>query len=504
MDTAVGETCLEENMDNRISNYNNSIVDADVVGRGRAANGGDSHAPTTRILILGGGFGGVYTARHLEKLCRRRPDVEIVLISKDNFLLMTPLLFEVCSGSLDLRHSTLPIRAYLRTTRFGEATVQGIDLGRRVVRVATHGQGGELAYDHLVLALGAMTNREMIRGSEHAFTFKTVADALLLRNHIIERFERADEEPDPWRKRGLLTFVIIGGGLVGVELFGELTAFVDEITPLYRHVSRDEVRFLLLQGGDRIMPEIDTELADYGARVLGGRRGAEIRTHAAVRAIEPGKVHLPGETIEAETIVLAAGIVPNPVVAGLPVEKDKRGHIVVDGTMRCKSHPEVWALGDCAMVPAPDGKPYPNLAQHALREARVLARNIHGVLDGRPPRPFVYHTLGMMGSLGHSRAFGLLLKVRVHGVVAWFVRRMYYLLQMPGWSRRLRIMTDWTFALLFRPDIVKISLDSETEWLLREAASGAIPEDRRTAGSSGSGEASLAGVTDARSAGEDG
>jgi NADH:ubiquinone reductase (H+-translocating) len=306
----------------------------------------------------------------------------------------------------------------------------------------------------------------MIPGSENAFTFKTLADAFLLRNHMIECFERADVEPDPERKRRLLTFVVIGGGLVGVELFGELTAFVDEITPLYRRVSRDLVRFILLQAGDRIMPEIDTKLADYGARVLIGRRGADVRTHTAVRAIEPGKVHLPDETIEAETIVLAAGIVPNPVVAGLPVEKDKRGHIVVDGTMRFKSHPEVWAVGDCALIPAPNGKPYPNLAQHALREAKVLARNIHGVLEGLPPRPFVYQTMGMMGSLGHSRAFGQLLNLRVHGVLAWFVRRTYYLLQMPGWSRRLRIMIDWTFAFLFRPDIVKISLDSETVSLL--------------------------------------
>jgi NADH dehydrogenase len=243
------------------------------------------------------------------------------------------------------------------------------------------------------------------------------------------------------------------------------------------------------------MPEIDTKLADYGAGVLGRRRGAEIRTHAAVRAIEPGKVHLPEETIEAETIVLAAGIVPNPVVASLPVEKDKRGHIVVDGTMRCQSHPEVWALGDCAVIPAPDGTPYPNLAQHALREAKVLARNIHGVLNGRPPRPFVYHTLGMMGSLGHSRAFGQLLKVRVHGILAWLVRRTYYLLQMPGWTRRLRIMIDWTFALLFRPDIVKISLDSETAALLREAAAGAVSENGRTEARYRPGEPPVAGVT---------
>ena len=447
------------------------------VGREPGTTGGDSHVPKTRILILGGGFGGVTTARHLERLCKRRPDVEIVLVSRDNFVLMTPLLFEVCSGALDARHCSLPVRAYLRTTRFVEAAVRGIDLDRRVVQVSGGGETDELAYDQLVIALGGMTNRRMIPGSEHAFTFKTLADALLLRNHIIERFERADVEPDPDRKRRQLTFVIIGGGLVGVELFGELTAFADGIAPLYKHVNRDEVRFILLQGGDRLMPEIDPKLAAYGTGVLRRRRGADIRTGTRVQAIEPGKVHLPGETIEAETIVLAAGIVPNPVVAALPVERDRRGRIVVDGAMRCPSHPEGWALGDCAAVPAPDGQPYPSLAQHALREAKVLARNMAGVLDGRAPRPFVYSTLGMMGSLGHGKAFGQLLGVRVRGVLAWFVRRTYYLLQMPGWRRRVRIMIDWFFALLFRPDIVKISLDSEDVERRREAAAaGAVAE----------------------------
>ena len=491
---------------------------------------------TKRIVILGGGFGGVATARHLERLCKRRHDVEIVLVSRDNFTLMTPLLFEVCSGTLDARHCSLPIRAFLRTTRFVEAAVHGIDLERRVVQLAApsppipvprgergeetsplpsgdrgeetsplpsgdrgrgEGKRGELAYDQLVIALGGMTNRRMIPGSENAFTFKTVADAFLLRNHIIERFERADVEPDLACRCRQLTVAVIGGGLVGVELFGELTAFADGIAPWYKHVNRDEVRFILLQGGDRLMPEIDPKLAAYGTAVLRGRRGADIRIGAKVQAIEPGKVHLAlspspptplppgdrgadiplspagargrseGETMEAETIVLAAGIVPNPVVAGLPVDKDKRGHIVVDGTMRCPSHPEVWALGDCASIPAPDGKPYPNLAQHALREAKVLARNVFGVLNGHPPQPFIYHTLGMMGSLGHGKAFGLLLKMRIRGIPAWFVRRTYYLLQMPGWGRRLRIMIDWTFALLFRPDVVKISLDSEEVERLR-------------------------------------
>jgi NADH dehydrogenase len=340
-------------------------------------------------------------------------------------------------------------------------------------------ENAELAYDQLVLALGAMTNREMIPGSEHAFTFKTLADALLLRNHVIERLERADAEMDAERKRRQLTFVIVGAGLVGVELFGELTAFVHEILPLYKHISPDQVRFILFQGTNRIMPEIDSKLADYGTRVLLKRRGAEIRSNTHVRAIEPGKILVGDETIAAETIVLAAGIVPNPIVAALTVEKDKRGHIMVDGTMRCPSHPEVWALGDCAFIPSPDGKPYPSLAQHALREAKVLARNIFAVLNGRPPEPFVFDTLGMMGSLGHGKGFAQLLKLRVRGFLAWFVRRMYYLLQMPGWGRRLHIMIDWTFALLFRPDVVKISMDSEAALALREATDDAVTVNTR-------------------------
>jgi NADH dehydrogenase len=428
-----------------------------------------------RIVILGGGFGGIATARYLERLYKHRPDIEVVIVSRNNFVLMTPLLFEVCSGTLDARHCSLPIRAFLRRAQFAEAMAEGIDLERRVVHLAAAGESVELAYDQLVLALGARTNREMIPGSEHAFTFKTLADALLLRNHIIERFERADVELDPERKRRMLTFVVIGGGLVGVELYGEMTAFVDGIVRDYRHVNRGEVRFVLLQGGNRLMPEIDPKLAAYGTRLLSKRRGAEIRTNIHARAIEPGKVHLPeDETIEAETIILAAGILPNPVVAGLPVEKDRHGHIVVDVTMRCPSHPEVWALGDCASIPGPDGKPYPNLAQHALREAKVLARNIVGALDGQQPRPFLYHTLGMMGSLGHSKAFGQLLGLRVYGFLAWFVRRTYYLMQMPGWSRRSRIMIDWTFGLLFRPDVVKVNLDSEVAELLNEAAADAV------------------------------
>jgi NADH:ubiquinone reductase (H+-translocating) len=423
-----------------------------------------------RIVILGGGFAGLATARRLERLLRRRRDIEIALVSRDNFVVMTPLLFEVFSGTLDLRSSSLPVRAFLRSTRFIEASVESIDFEARKVRLLSPGETSELEYDQLVMALGSKTNRNMIPGAEHAFAFKTVADALLLRNHIIERFERADVESDAHRKAQLLTFVIIGGGLVGVELLGELTTFVDGIAPYYQQVDRGDVRFVLLQGEDRIMPEVDPRLAAYANNALASRRGVELRMNAHVHGIEPRTVHLAGETIAADTIVLAAGVVPSPMLAGLSIEKDNRGRILVAPTMRSRSHREVWALGDCAAVPGPDGKAYPSLAQHALREGKALADNIFRVLTDRAPQPLIYHTLGMMGSLGRTTGFGQFLKVRIHGFPAWFVRRMYYLLQMPGWRRRLRIMIDWTFALLFRPDITKVGLDGETAFVLREAA----------------------------------
>ena len=273
-------------------------------------------ARTKRIVILGGGFAGVATARHLEKQLRRRRDIEIVLVSRDNFVVMTPLLFEVFSGTLDLRDCTVPVRAFLRRTSFVEATVTGVDLNRRFVRLNVGTRSGEMDYDHLVLAMGSKTNRNMIPGAEHAFTFKSLADALILRNHVIERFERADVETNQQRKAQLLTFVVIGGGLVGVELLGELTAFVDGIAPMYENVNRDAVRFVLLQGGERLMPEIDPSLADYGTRVLASRHGVDLRTSTPVRAIEPGKVHLADETISADTIVLAAGNIPEPALTG--------------------------------------------------------------------------------------------------------------------------------------------------------------------------------------------
>jgi NADH dehydrogenase len=362
-----------------------------------------------------------------------------------------------------LRHCAQPIRAALRRARFIEAAVESVDVERQLVRAVAPESGAyELPYDHLVVALGASTNDALIPGSTNALTFKTMADALVLRNHLIERFERADAAADAGQRRGCLTVVVIGGGLVGVELVGELTAFVDEVVRFYPRIRRDEVRFRLFEAGPRILPEIDAELAAAATRVL-ERRGVGIHVSTAVRSIEPGRVRLAADAIEAGTVVLTAGIVPSAVASSMPVARDQRGRIAVDATMRSRSHPQVWALGDCAAIPGPDGRPYPALAQHAIREARHLAENIAATIDGGVPSAFLFRSLGTMASLGHTRAVARVFGVRLTGFFAWWLRRTYYLFQMPRWDRRLRIVLDWTIALCFRPDITRVELRVERE-----------------------------------------
>ena len=418
-------------------------------------------AQPTRILVLGGGFGGVATVRRLERLCRGRVPVDITLVSRNNFFVLTPLLFEACSGRLELRHCAQPIRPALKRARFLEARVEGVDVERRQVRaVAGDGTVYDLPYDHVVVALGADTNEALIPGSATSLTFKTMSDALLLRNHLIEQLERADATADAANRRRCLTVIIIGGGLVGMELLGELTAFADDVLRYYPRISRNELRFHLFEAGPRTLPEIDHKLAQVASRVL-IKRGADIRVSAPVRSIEPGRVHLPDQTFEAATIVVATGIVPSAATSAIPVEHDERGRIVVDAEMRSRSHPQVWALGDCAAIPDPQGRPYPALAQHAIREARRLAENVAAVLQGKNPKPFVFRSLGTMASLGHSRAVAQVFGMRLKGFPAWWLRRTYYLMQMPRWDRRFRIVLDWTVALFFRPDITKVDITSE-------------------------------------------
>ena len=418
-----------------------------------------------RIVVLGAGFGGVTTVRRLERVLRRRSDVEITLVSRENFFVLTPLLFEACSGRLELRHCAQPVRAAIRRARFIEATVESVDVERQAVRaVAPDAVTYTLPYDHLVVALGASTNDGLIPGSSEALTFKTMADALVLRNQLIECFERADAAADAAQRRRYLTFIVIGGGLVGTELVGELTAFADDVLRFYPRIRRDEVCFRLFEAGPRILREIDATLGAIAARVL-ERRGVGLHTSTSVRSIEHGRVQLEHESIDAATIVLTAGIVPSPAASAIPVARDHRGRILVDATMRSQSHSHVWALGDCAAIPGPDGQLYPALAQHAIREARRLADNIRAVIDGHDPSAFTFRSLGTMASLGHTRAVARVFGVRLTGFPAWWLRRTYYLFQMPRWDRRLRIVLDWTVALFFRPDITRVDLRVEREQL---------------------------------------
>jgi NADH:ubiquinone reductase (H+-translocating) len=432
-------------------------------------------APRSRIVVLGAGVGGLAAARHFDRHFSRQSGVETTLVSRDNFFLLSPLLFEACFGVLELRHCAQPIRPCLRNVRFIEGTVEHVDVARRVVGVMPpEGAVQELPYDHLVIALGAMTNFDLIPGSEYARTFKTVADALILRNHVIECLERADVETDAHRRRQLLTFVIIGGGLVGVELLGELTAFIHDQLRYYPRIRHEELSFHIFEAGNRLLPESTPFVAAYAEKIL-KRRGAELHVATRVGKIEAGVVRWQDRFVEADTIVLAAGIVPSEVAAAVAVERDRRGRIVTDATMRSVSDPNVWAIGDCAAIPGPDGKPYPALAQHAVREARAVAKNIRSVLDRRTPKPFVYRTLGTMAAFGHTRAAADVRGLKLTGFFAWWMRRTYYLFQMPRWDTRLRIALDWTVSLFFRPDLTKVDLAPEREQERRNCPAGGLP-----------------------------
>jgi NADH dehydrogenase len=423
----------------------------------------ETPASPVRILILGGGFGGVYTARGLQDIWRDDPAVQVTLVNRNNFFLMTPLLFEAGSGILEPRHAVNAIRPLFETVRFMEADVSEIDLDRRVVTVnLPRGQSEALGYDHLVLALGGIPNTHLIAGSEHALTFKTLADAIFLRNHIIQLFEAADVEEDPARKAALLTFVLVGGGLVNVELCGELTSFLDTLQKRYPRINYEEMRIEIIEGEDSIAREFDEDLREYITEILTGR-GVHIRLNMRVKKIEPGCIHLPdGTSIATETIVLGTGVVPSPIVAALPLDKDKKGRAIADATLQCKNRKELWALGDCAQVPDPTGKPYPELAQHALRQARLLASNITASIRGLPLEPFTYKQKGTLAALGHFKGAAKMGSFKIRGFLAWWIWRTYYLMQMFGFSRKVRIILDWTLGLLFKNDIVQLDLYGES------------------------------------------
>jgi NADH dehydrogenase len=414
-----------------------------------------------KIVILGAGVGGTYTAVELERLAKRRADLDVTLVSRDNFYTMTPLLFEAASGSVEVRHVVSPIRAMLRTTRFVRADVTQVDFAGRVVRARdSAGVVHELPYDQLVVALGGAPRYDLVPGAPNALAFKTIEDAIALRTHVLDAFERAMLERDPARRAEILRIVVVGGGLVGVELAGELSHFVASLRKTYASIAAHEVSVHVIEAAPRLVPELDPVLAAYIERTY-ARRGIRMHTGTTVERIAPDAVTLAGgETLAAGTIVYAAGLAPNPLVATFPLDRDRRGRIATDETLRSTSHADVWALGDNAAIPVPGqpGQTYPPLAQHAHREAKTLARNLVRVLDGKAPRPFVYESKGTAALLGSYRAVAKIGGVRVRGFVAWWLWRTLYLFRVPGWERRLRVIADWTVGLLFPADSAQVRL----------------------------------------------
>ncbi len=420
-----------------------------------------------RVLVVGGGFAGVETARHLERLTRRREDVEIWIVSRENFTLFTPLLPEVCSGQLEARHCVTALRAQLRRPSSWAVTgdVTGIDLDAKQVTV-TGGDGDphRLSYDTLVMALGGETATFGIKGiTDYAVGMKTLADAFALRNRIIEMLERADLEEDPEERRAQLTFVVGGAGFSGVETAGEIEDFVRRVRRrFYQKIRPDEIALHIIELKDRVLPEQEPAMGDYADRKL-RQRGFQLHLGTALSEVrEDGVVLGDGTQIRSRTVVWTGGVQPSPVVRESGIEVDRAGRAVVAPTM-ATSREGVWAIGDCARIPNPDrdGEFHAPTAQNAVREAKRLARNIVAAIDGRTDRvePFRYDVIGTLASIGHHTGVGKVFGVPVRGWLAWFMWRGYYWSRVPGIGGKARVGLDWFLNALFGSDPVQLKVE---------------------------------------------
>ena len=426
-------------------------------------------AEKTRIVILGGGFAGMRTAECLERQFRSNRNVELMLVSDSNALLFTPMLAEVAGSSLEPTHISTPLRSSLHRTEFIRGHVSHIDLQNRRIILASDATAPnssparEVPYDHLVCALGAVSNYlGMANLQKYSFNFKSLLDAIRIRNHLIEMFERADREPDLGRRRALLTFVVAGGGFAGAELAGALNDYTHGILADYPKLQRDDLSVVLVHARNRILPELSESLARYAQERMEAR-GVVFRLNTRLVDAGPGVVTLGDGELRAETLVWTAGTAPNPLVQALPLEKDKRQAVVVDRTLAVPGKPGLWALGDCAaVIDAKTQKPCPPTAQFALREAQVLAKNIRARIEGRPLSNFHFDSLGALCVVGHQTAcaeltvpFARSKSVRFSGLLAWAMWRGIYLSKLPGLERKIRVAMDWVVELFFPRDIVQ-------------------------------------------------
>jgi NADH:ubiquinone reductase (H+-translocating) len=395
-------------------------------------------------LIAGGGFAGAYVARYLgTRGC--------TIVSPENFMLFTPMLPEAASGSLEPRHIVVPLRMMCPHAELLLGRLTALDANRRTVTI----DGAfDVSYERLVLALGSISRSLPIPGlADYGLGFKDLADAIHLRNHVLQRLEAAAMSAD--RAERELSFVFVGAGYAGVEALAELSDLVRDALRHYPELENRAQRWVLVDAAPKILPEIPTRLGDYAARQL-EKRGIEIHVGTTLESVDAEAALLSdGTRIPTATLVWTAGVRANPLLAQLGLPLDERHRIKVDETLRVEGHESIWALGDCAGVPnlATPGEPDPPTSQHALRQARRLAKNLTG-----EPQPYRYRSLGQVATLGRYKGIADVLGLRLTGFLGWFVTRTYHLYQLPLLSRKLRVVTDWTVSLLFRRDIAELGM----------------------------------------------
>jgi len=412
----------------------------------------------TRILVLGGGFGGLYAALYLDRTFAADPNVEVTLVSRENYTLFTPMLHEVAAGELEMSDIVNPIRKMLRRAVFFQAEVHSIDLVARRVNVRhgvlSHRQ--ELAVDHLVLALGSETNFFNLPGlAERAITMKSGADPFLLRNRVIALLESASLEESESVRRAMLTFVVAGGGFAGVETVGALNDFGREAVKSYPKLNPDWIRLLLVHPGTVVLPELGESLGLYAQKKLRERR-VEIQTGTRVLDYSGNRVELSsGEAVKTATLIWTAGVTPASALKDLPCKKEK-GRLVVDENLEVPEFPGVWAVGDCAWIlDRKSGQPHPPTAQHAIRQATQVGKNIVAAIRGVPKKPFAFSTLGQLATIGRRTGVANILGIKFSGFTAWFLWRSVYLLKLPRFEKKLRVALGWTLDLFFPPDLVQ-------------------------------------------------
>lgn len=416
-------------------------------------------AGRAQIVILGGGFAGAYCARWLEKKLHSN-EADVTLVNRTNFFAFTPMLIEAGTGSLEPRHAVIPIRQFLKGAMLRTAEVTAVDVERKQVQTRRFDDSEEtIPYDHLVVSLGGVTRIPNVPGlSEYGCGMKSLADAVALRDRAVGLLELASETNDPERRKAMLTFVVVGGNFSGIEVAGELNEFLTAATSCYRNIRPDDIRIVIVDHESRILHILDEDLSQYASNLL-QRRGIQLRLNNSVTRIEKDAADLgDGEKIPAWTVIWTAGIGPNPLLATIDLPLNQRGYIECNPDLQVRDRNGVWAIGDCASNPDPQGRPYPPTAQHAIQEGKMAAKNIIRSLRKQPTKPLAYRTRGMMAPLGRYRGVARIFGFKISGFPAWLLWRTFYLLKMPGISRSIRVMMDWTIDFFFSRDFVQLGI----------------------------------------------